>query len=342
MSSINISNSLSYASSLSASLSGSKAVKSSDEAEKTSGGVVNSTAEDTDADATAEAASDNDADDSGSALDAKSILEDFRKSMNDQLLKSMGLGSTDELAAAMSSAGISSLSISVQFELNYQSVSSVSGAATGTSMSLSLSASFELAGISSGNGSGYNPFATDAAGSADGTSGASDLMSTLADLFSPEKTAQRILDFSLGFFGQSSQFEQYGDTEEGRGAFADMMGAAIQKGFDQALGILGDLPEQTSNEIDQTHQLVFGGLDDFVKNGRDSSRDDVYSQIQNYVSAYQYSASYSSLSTTVNTANGSQTSSSVNYQASYQQVQSSYSSGSAASSGGDSSSGVTA
>lgn len=320
---MDITNSLGYASSLAATANGASHAAGKNEEKKeaamTTAASQQATVEkDKEAVETAVETTDVEEEESATGLDAKSILKDFKKAMDDQLLKSMGLGSTEELAAAMASAGISSLSISVQFELNYQSVSSISGAATGSSMSLSLSASFELTGISSGLGSNFNPFST---GSTQDTKG-SDLISTLKDLFSPEKTAQRILDFSLGFFGQSSMFKESGDTEESRSEFADMMGKAIQKGFDQALGILGDLPKETASEVDQTHELVFQGLEDFIKNGRDNDKEDLYSQLQAYTSSYQYSMSYSSMSSTWN--GGTQSSTSVNMQASYQSVQSSY------------------
>lgn len=339
--SVNLNSSLSYASSFSASISTSKTTTSNakndaakaSEAEETTTEQTETTTDSDDTDSAVSStgdATEQDTGDSGSGsgdgsgFDAKSILKEFKKALNDQLLKSMGLGSMDELQAAMQSGGISSLSISVQFELNYQSVSSVSGAATGTSLSLSLSASFELGSLSSGS----NPFAASTDGTdATDASSANDPLASLRDYFSPEKTAQRILDFSLSFFGQSDAFAQYGDTEEGRGSFADMMGKAIQKGFDQALGILGDLPDQTSNEIDQTHQLVFDGLDKFTKNGTSDEDSGVYSQIQNFVNSYQLSVSYSSLNASVNTANGSAnaSSSSFSLQASYQQMQSRYS-----------------
>lgn len=333
--SINFSSALNYAGSLSAGLANRKTdpeAESKNTPAATSDNAAAASAKDaaatTDASAvTANADADeaqSQTDDSATGIDAKSILKEFRKAMNDQLLKGLGLGSMEELQSAMAAGGVSSFSMSVQFELSYQSFSSVSGAATGSSLSLSLSASFELTGVASGLGAGFNPFATGESDSANGTN-ANDPLATLRDLFSPEKTAQRILDFSLSFFGQSSMFREQGDTEEGRSAFADMMGKAIQKGFDQAMGILGDVPHETASEIDQTHQLVFAGLDDFIQNGRKSEKDGLFSQIQDYVSAYQYSASYSSLTSTLNTADGTLSTRAVSMQASYQHVQSSYS-----------------
>ena len=104
----------------------------------------------------------------------------------------------------------SAMSFSAQFEINYQSVMAVAGenGMTMQSTSFSLSASFEFIGMSSGYGSDFNPFATDDTEEGQPT----DMMSKLKDMFSPEKTAQRILDFALSFFPNSKQYTEGGDS----------------------------------------------------------------------------------------------------------------------------------
>lgn len=231
----------------------------------------------------------------------KSILDQFKDEMNKNLLSSLGL---DDISKMPAGTKIGAMGVSAQFEVNYQAMMAVMGAdgsMTMQSVNFSMSASFEYMGISAGMGSNFNPFSQFLNGGVNGTkegeqTNANDPFAALRDLFSPEKTAQRILDFSLGFFGNSSMFREGGDTEESRGSFADYIGKAIQKGFDEALGVLGKLPEQTSKEIDKTHELVFDGLDNFKKNGYDSSKSGLYSSIQAYQSTVAMNYSSTSIS----------------------------------------------
>jgi hypothetical protein len=53
-----------------------------------------------------------------------------------------------------------------------------------------------------------------------------------------------------------------------------MMRDAIQKGFDQAMGVLGKVPEKVQKDIDKTHELTFKGIDDFVKDGLNKQKQD--------------------------------------------------------------------
>ena len=158
---------------------------------------------------------------------------------------------------------------SAQFEVNYQAIRSINGAngQETTQINFSFSASFEYLQMSSG---AEAPFGTEGAEGA----GANDPIAMLKDFFSPESTAGRILDFALGFFPASEAYETGGDTEEARSQFADFIGGAIQKGFDEALGILGELPGNVQEDIDKTHDIVFSGLDDFVNEGLDQEKVD--------------------------------------------------------------------
>ncbi|QDU62656.1 hypothetical protein Pan216_35230 [Planctomycetes bacterium Pan216] len=93
----------------------------------------------------------------------------------------------------------------------------------------------------------------------------------LSEFFSPENTANRITDFALGGFG----FFEGGtaaseNSEESRQRFADYILPAIEEGFQSALGILGELPEETTNELGQTRSLIDERFADFVT-GLDSA-----------------------------------------------------------------------
>ena len=165
------------------------------------------------------------------------------------------------------------MSFSASFEISYSSMVAVAGenGMTMQETSFSLKGSFEFMGIGSnmsGIGDSFDPFnfLTGQTGDTD-KAAENDPMSKLKEYFSPEATANRILDFSLGFFGNSPQYKEGGNTEDSRQSFADVIGAAIQKGFDQAMGLLGNLPSETQDEVDETHSRVFDGLDNFVKTG---------------------------------------------------------------------------
>lgn len=125
-----------------------------------------------------------------------------------------------------------------------------------------------------------------------------DFMNSLKDYFSPEKTADRIVDFATAFFPLSDQYKKGGDTEESREEFAEIMRKAIQKGFDQAMGTLGNVPKNVQEGIDKTHELTFKGIDDFVKNGmnRNKEQQGVYSSLQELVFNAQVSYSEKTVS----------------------------------------------
>lgn len=208
-----------------------------------------------------------------------------------QLLPQSG-GSGGGLGSLLNNLGLDSLDLSpdaqvslqyarAQYEVNFQAMRAVSGA-NGVQMqqvNFSYKASFEFLSLSAGQNI-IDPFAP-----VEGENGEMiDPLARLKEMFNPEKTAERILDFTLGFFPQSKAFSEGGDTEDARSQFADVMREAVQKGFDQALGILGQIPDETREEIDETHDRVFTGFDDFVKNGLDQAKldDGVYERIERY------------------------------------------------------------
>jgi|GEM_PF-5025545 len=153
---------------------------------------------------------------------------------------------------------------------------------------VSVSMGYEYMGVSAGYGPDFQPFSNAGAMQFGGPEQAEQMMADplayMREMYSPENTAGRILNFSLGNFERSSFYRADGDTEGARTEFADYIGKAIQKGFDQALEILGPLPEQTNNEIDQTHTLVFDGLEDFKVNGlpKDEAQQQIYDGVMQY------------------------------------------------------------
>ncbi len=87
-----------------------------------------------------------------------------------------------------------------------------------------------------------------------------DPIERLREFFSPERTAERIAKFAVvGYEGA--------DTEEGRRAYAEEIGEAIARGIQEARDLLGELPDETAAEIDETESLVEQRLEDFVKLG---------------------------------------------------------------------------
>lgn len=217
----------------------------------------------------------------------KSLGEDFQKGIEEALLRGVGLERNE-------GGGLSGEYFKAQFEVNIQAVRYVAGAngVQAESLSLSMSGSFEFLRMGQG---GPNPFGGVKEGEEAG------MLDKLNDYFSPEKTAGRILDFALSFFPQSSMFEQGGDTEDARQSFADFIGSAIQKGFDEAGAALGKLPDKVQDGVDNTHDIVFKGLDDFIKNGLQSQKDEpggMYESIQSFT--MEYSMRYESVSVRTN------------------------------------------
>jgi hypothetical protein len=116
----------------------------------------------------------------------------------------------------------------------------------------------------------------------------SSMIEKMKEIFSPENTADRILNFALSWYSPEEA-----DTEAARQDFADTIGAAVQKGFDEALSILGDLEDEIMSGIDKTHELVFNGLDNFVKNGISNEQEEAANSINQYVEQWQASVSFS-------------------------------------------------
>ena len=75
------------------------------------------------------------------------------------------------------------------------------------------------------------------------------------EYWNAENTSQRIVDFSVAFFGAFK-----GEGEE----FLDKIRSAIEDGFKQAREILGNLPDEVSGLINDTYDLVMKKLDSWA------------------------------------------------------------------------------
>ena len=75
------------------------------------------------------------------------------------------------------------------------------------------------------------------------------------EYWNAENTSQRIVDFALSFRGAFK-----GTDEE----YLAQIKEAVEKGFNEAKGILGDLPKAVSNLTDATHELTMKKLDDWL------------------------------------------------------------------------------
>lgn len=157
-----------------------------------------------------------------------------------------------------------------QFELSYQVIRSLN-TSEGTVTSeetFSIKGSYEfLQKVSGRDVAAEGKDQSEQTESAD--QGTKDALTQLQEYFSPERTAERILDVALSFFGYSETGQTDGNSEPARRKFADFIGNAIETGFAQARDILGQLPEDVEAGIGDTHSLVFSGLEEFVKNGID-------------------------------------------------------------------------
>ncbi len=87
----------------------------------------------------------------------------------------------------------------------------------------------------------------------------------LLDFYSPQNTANRIVDFATGFFSVYLQSHAEEETQDQVSPFTTLIGDAIKQGFDEAKEALGDLSglDEISKNIDRTYGLVMEGLDQF-------------------------------------------------------------------------------
>ncbi len=167
-----------------------------------------------------------------------------------------------------------------QFEVNYQTLRSINGAndQETAEVGFSLQASYEFLALASGRRTPEAQPATPASSmpaartnpataTASPTPPTTDPLADLQDYFSPARTAERILDVALSFFGLSEAFKKGGNTEDARKQYAEFIGGAIDEGFRQARQVLGEVPEFVDTGVNDTHRRVFAGLDAFVTDG---------------------------------------------------------------------------
>lgn len=91
-----------------------------------------------------------------------------------------------------------------------------------------------------------------------------------ADYFSPQSTADRIASFALrGFSFFEGGKAAAENSTEARRRYLEYITPAIEKGFKEALDILGALPDKTLAEIRETRSLIQEQLDAFAEGGSD-------------------------------------------------------------------------
>ncbi len=89
---------------------------------------------------------------------------------------------------------------------------------------------------------------------------------------SPEATAQRIVDFALGFFDQYFENHRELSEDDAREEFATFIGAAIQQGIQEAqdiLGVLNAFNPDVESLIGTIESIVQERLDAFAANATD-------------------------------------------------------------------------
>jgi len=120
---------------------------------------------------------------------------------------------------------------------------------------------------------------------------------SLEDMFSPENTAGRIVDFIKSAFKYSRLFgENKLETEEDRQRFQESQTGAVEEGFKQAKGILGKMPDDIESGISQTFDLIMKGLDKFFAGDEEDETDPISELLEpsdgNYYSSQSFSLSY--------------------------------------------------
>ena len=199
---------------------------------------------------------------------AQNAMQQFLNSVDASQAAESGTGT----GASASTVANTYARISAQLSMEYQSVRLISDETgqqfTQETFNYSFQANIELA---------IEGADTDVSG----------VISELEDFFSPENTASRILDFALAQYKPKDG----ADTEATRQTFSDTMGGLIQKGFDKAQAILGNLPDSIAEGIETTHKTVFDGLANFVKNGLAANQDEKTANIMAYYQAFKQNIS---------------------------------------------------
>lgn len=101
--------------------------------------------------------------------------------------------------------------------------------------------------------------------------------------FNAENTAERIYNFATSFYETYLSTSGKTDSEESRKEYKEIIGEAIDDGFEQALSILGDLPDEVASEVQNTRDIIFKKLDSFVTGEEQSYSQKVNDKITNRV-----------------------------------------------------------
>lgn len=159
--------------------------------------------------------------------------------------------SFDSLEISLREPGKGSLDLSVSlFEMNYQSVRAIQGAngeqgiERTTFFAQALKIEYRATGAYAGDLDGG--------------------LKKLREAFTPEKTARRIADFALSRYTEQGE----SDTPEARAAYRDTILPAIERGYQEALGLLGALPEEVRSELEATIRRVRDLFEAFIRDGK--------------------------------------------------------------------------
>lgn len=101
--------------------------------------------------------------------------------------------------------------------------------------------------------------------------------------FGPEAVAQRIADFALGLFPMFAADNPDMSEEEQITAFKAMVEGAIDEGFSEAMAILGTLPGDVMDQVNETRSLVQDKLDSFFAYLRSDGSEEGKSAVENGV-----------------------------------------------------------
>lgn len=85
----------------------------------------------------------------------------------------------------------------------------------------------------------------------------------LDDYFSPEKTSERIVTFATSFMDAYSSIHPESPKIQLLSDFRTLIEDAIDSGFNEALGVLGNLPDEVQSVMDETRSLITQKLDDY-------------------------------------------------------------------------------
>jgi len=99
-------------------------------------------------------------------------------------------------------------------------------------------------------------------------------LNAMENPFGPEATANRIVDFALGFFPMFAKANPDMTHEEQVDAFQALVEGAIGEGFSEALQILGAIPGEMMDQLNETMDLVQEKLDSFFSHLKGEGADE--------------------------------------------------------------------